>query len=90
MKVIVHQPRSWRRYTVTDQELKDALGINWPGAVLAIRRDYDQKPTGWEITMYQQPDEVDPRYLNPEADVPDDTPPEPEAPAPRKRRRWWG
>jgi hypothetical protein len=48
-------PRPFKRYSVSDAELKDALGIDWPGHILSVHGDYYD---GFTVTMQIQPDEL--------------------------------
>jgi hypothetical protein len=50
-------PRSFKKYRVSNKELKDALGIDWPGRVLSVDRAYDLSD-GFIVTMFTQPHEL--------------------------------
>jgi hypothetical protein len=57
MKDSSSKPRAWKEYVVTSAELKAALGIDWPGDILTIRREYGGRGE-FEITMRVRPDEL--------------------------------
>jgi hypothetical protein len=46
------KPRAWKTYTITGTELKTALGIDWPGDILTIGRDYGGNGEDFEIDYY--------------------------------------
>ena len=58
MKDSSSKPRAWKEYLVSGQELKAALGIDWPGGILTIRRSHGGIGDEFEITMSTRPDEL--------------------------------
>lgn len=89
MKDASETPRAWKRYKVSNGELKAALDIDWPGKILSVRSNYVND--GFEITMYVQPHELRgeeyKRYAQ-EISIPvPASEPAPPASA-HKRRRW--
>lgn len=87
MKDASKTPRGFKKYAVSSGELKAALGIDWPGKILSVSRDYNSND-GFEVTMYVQPHELtgsDRDRLTREISIPVPVPDPPEPSAPRKR-----
>lgn len=85
-------PRSFKRYKVSSEELKQALGIDWPGKILSVRDDYGLRDT-FTITMYVQPHELsqsDRDRLTTSVSIPVPVPDPRPAPAkPERKKRWY-
>lgn len=90
MKDASETPRSFKRYKVTSEELKAALGIDWPGHILSVRDDYSFGGKTFTVTMYVQPHELrgaDRERYTQDVSVPVPAA-EPVPPAPEKKGRW--
>lgn len=57
MKDVSETPRGFKRYRIGNDELKAALGINWPGKILSVRSEYDFG-SSFTVTMFTQPHEL--------------------------------
>lgn len=92
MKDTTAVPRPFKEYSVTSDELKAALGIDWPGKILLVSRDYSSHDS-FEITMATRPDDLAgeqrERYTRDvTVKMPAAEPVPPPAPAPERRKRW--
>ncbi len=90
MKDVSSVPQGWKRYEVTAEELKAALGIDWPGQILSVRDEYSFTGKKFTVTMTTQPHELTAaqreRYTR---DVTIPVPVTEPAPAASRRKRRW-
>jgi hypothetical protein len=56
MRDISEVPQPSKKYRVSNSELKDALGIDWPGSILYVDRDY--MSGSFTVVMSVRPDEL--------------------------------
>lgn len=84
-------PRSFKKYRIDGEELKRTLGIDWPGQILSVDKEYGRHDE-FTITMYVQPHELsqsDRDRLTIGTVIPVPNPDPRPAPAKPERKRWW-